>query len=182
MNIKYTKEVLESLVKECSSIRQLLNKLNLKEAGGNYKNIKARLNQFNIDYSHFTGSLWNKGKTWTKKTTNVEDKLIENCNYSSGLPYSTHKLKLLLLKTGKKEYKCECCKNTKWLDKPINLELHHINGINNDNRIDNLLLLCPNCHSYTDNYRGKNMSAYKETYNVESIKVGESLTANTEPS
>lgn len=158
-NIKYTKEKLNLLVNECNSIRQLLLKLGLKASGGNYKNIKSRLIQFEIDHSHFCKSIWNKNKRWIKKNTNIEVLLVKNCNYKSGLPYSSFKLKNLLLKTGKKEYLCECCKNTTWLDKPISLELHHINGINNDNRIENLQLLCPNCHSYTDNYRSKNKNA-----------------------
>ena len=66
-----------------------------------------------------------------------------------------------------KEKKCECCGNTEWLGKPIPLELHHINGINSDNRIENLEILCPNCHSFTENYRGLNKSALKETLEVE---------------
>lgn len=55
------------------------------------------------------------------------------------------------------------------MDKPIPLELHHINGINNDHRLENLQMLCPNCHAFTDNYRGKNtgMSAQEEILDVE---------------
>jgi len=180
-NIKYTKEILSEIVKESTSIRQILSKLNLKEAGGNYKNIKARLDQFGIDYSHFTGKVWSKGKRWIKKTYNLNDRLIENSTYSSGLPYSSYRLKNRLIKEGFKQKRCEICKLTEWLGQPINLELHHINGVNNDNRLENLQILCPNCHSYTENYRGKNMSALKETLEVEPIKFGESLTANPEP-
>lgn len=55
------------------------------------------------------------------------------------------------------------------MGKPIALELHHINGVKDDLRIENLQILCPNCHAFTDNYRGKNigMSAREETLEVE---------------
>ena len=65
-----------------------------------------------------------------------------------------------------KEHKCECCGRTEWLGKPIVLELHHINGIKDDLRLENLQILCPNCHSFTDNYRGKALSTQKETFDV----------------
>lgn len=53
-------------------------------------------------------------------------------------------------------HQCECCKNTHWLDLPITLEVHHKNGDKKNNTQENLILLCPNCHSYTDNYGSKN--------------------------
>lgn len=66
------------------------------------------------------------------------------------------------------------------MSKPISLELHHINGIKDDLRIENLQILCPNCHSFTDNYRGKNigLSAQEEIPDVEYLNIGESLTCN----
>ena len=78
--------------------------------------------------------------------------------------YSRSRLKERLIENGLKEYKCECCGLTKWLDKPISLQLHHINGINNDNRLENLQLLCPNCHSQTENFftKGKGTSIIRK--------------------
>jgi hypothetical protein len=158
MNTKYTKESLEPIVKRCGSIRQVLKELGLKESGGNYKNIKTRIKLLDIDTSHFHGMLWNKGKTWSK-TKDLSSKLVEYSTYSTGLPVSTYVLKNQLLKLGYKVHICEMCNNTKWMEKKIPLELHHVNGNRFDNRIENIQLLCPNCHALTDNYRGKNMSA-----------------------
>ncbi len=61
-----------------------------------------------------------------------------------------------MLNEGYKEHKCESCGLTTWLDKPIPLELHHIDGNRNNNTLENFQLLCPNCHAFTDSYRGKN--------------------------
>jgi 5-methylcytosine-specific restriction endonuclease McrA len=161
MNNKYTKENLELIVSECYSVRQVLIRLGLKEAGGNYQNIKTRIKQFEIDTSHFHGPLWSKGKTWSKNK-DLSSRLVKNSCYSSGLPYSSYKLKIQLLKLKIMAPVCVMCDLTKWLDSDIPLELHHINGDKFDNRIENLQLLCPNCHSFTDNYRAKNMSARGE--------------------
>lgn len=161
MNTKYTKEYLEPIVKDCGSVRQVLQKLGLKEAGGNYANIKTRLKMLDIDASHFHGMTWNKGKKWSK-SKDLSHKLVEHSTYSSGLPISSYNLKNQLLKLDYKKHVCEMCSNSEWFDKPIPLELHHVNGNKFDNRIENLQLLCPNCHSFTDNYRGKNMSARRE--------------------
>ena len=77
MNRKYTKEYLEPIVKDCGSVRQVLQKLGLKEAGGNYANIKTRLKMLDIDTSHFHGMTWNKGKKWSK-SKDLSHKLVEH--------------------------------------------------------------------------------------------------------
>ena len=57
----------------------------------------------------------------------------------------------------KAEYKCDVCNLSDWLGAPITLELHHIDGVNTNNETLNLQVLCPNCHSQTDNFRAKNI-------------------------
>ena len=74
--------------------------------------------------------------------------------------YSTSHLNKRLLAEGIKEHKCECCGNSEWLGRKIVLELHHIDGNRNNNSLDNLILLCPNCHSMTDNFKSKNIKHY----------------------
>ena len=72
--------------------------------------------------------------------------------------YQTSKLKKRLLEEGYKEYKCECCNNSEWNNQPIPLELHHKDGNPHNHNLDNLELLCLNCHAQTDNFRSKNRS------------------------
>ncbi len=67
----------------------------------------------------------------------------------------SHILRVKLIEDGIKEHKCEGCGLTAWKGKPIPLELHHKDGNHNNNELNNLELLCPNCHAFTDNYRGK---------------------------
>jgi hypothetical protein len=67
----------------------------------------------------------------------------------------TH-LKGRLLAEGLKENRCECCGITDWLDAPLAMALHHANGDGLDNRIENLVMLCPNCHAQTPNFSGRN--------------------------
>lgn len=70
--------------------------------------------------------------------------------------YQTYKLKIRLLKEGLKQNECEVCGLSQWNNLPLNIELHHIDGNRTNHHIDNLQMICPNCHSQTDNYRAKN--------------------------
>lgn len=154
MKYKYIKEDLEKVVKESLSIAEICRKLNILPVGGNYRTLKQKINDFKIDISHFTGKGWNVGERFKKfgKEYSLKEILIKNSTYKS-----TYDLKLRLIKEGVKNEICEKCNNTHWFDLKIPLELHHINGDSFDNRIENLEILCPNCHALTHNYRGKNI-------------------------
>jgi Zn finger protein HypA/HybF involved in hydrogenase expression len=154
MKEHYTDDDFKNAIKESTSIRQVLYKLGIKESGGNYFTAKLRIKKLCLDVSHFTGRGHLKGKThnWTKQTP-LEDILIENSLWGGG----TSKLKKKIIKAGYLEYKCHNCGLTEWLGKPISIELEHKNGNNFDNRIENLTLLCPNCHSQTSTFRGRKL-------------------------
>ena len=146
----YTDEQFIEAVETSTSIRQVLFKLGLKEAGGNYEVAKSRMSSLGVKLlSGPNGQGWSKGKTLGPKRP-IEDYLKEDVRVQS------FRLKNRLLAEGLKEHKCECCGITEWNGKPAPIELDHINGNHHDNRLENLRILCPNCHAQTDTYRGKN--------------------------
>lgn len=152
---KWTDEQFVEAVKNSLSYAEVLRKIGLKTAGSNYDTVKRKIKELSLDTTHMTGQVWNQGERYRPimVAQSLEAILIENSTYKS-----TYHLKDRLLKEGVKDYKCECCGNIEWMGQPIALELHHVNGIKDDLRIENLQILCPNCHAFTDNYRGKNIS------------------------
>ena len=147
---KWNEEQLREAVKNNKSVRGVLLELGLAPKGGNFATIKKAIEVYNIDSSHFTGQLWNKGgHVVCNPAVSIEAIL------SNEVEYPSYKLKIRLIKAGIKEEKCERCGNTEWLDSTIPLELHHIDGNHKNNNLSNLQLLYPNCHALTDNYRGR---------------------------
>ena len=179
---KYSIASVETAVLQNKSIAGVLRQLGLRPIGGNYRTIHRIIEENGIDTSHFTGQGWNVGLAFKpQKSICDEDVFVINSNYKCSWRLRERYKKVTGIE------KCENCGLDSWLGKNIPLEIHHINGINTDNRLNNLRLLCPNCHALTDNYRGRaHLSALSEKRDVECRKFKEALTdhadGNLEPS
>lgn len=148
----FDKVYFQNLINECTSIKEILDKLGVASKGANHTKLSKFLKESDYDTSTLKGRHIKKynDKGIPKKW--LSEILVEN---STG---NSNKLRKRLIEYGVKKNQCENpkCGITEWCGEPITLELHHINGNHYDNRLENLVLLCPNCHSQTSNFRGKN--------------------------
>ena len=138
------------LVNDCSNISDVLRKLGYSTNGNSwsYQIVKERMEKLNLFFIKRNSMYYNQDNT----SLPLEKILIKDSEYNRT------KLKTRLVKEGLKEYKCECCGISEWNGKPLNMELHHKDGNKNNHLLSNLMLLCPNCHAQTDNYRAKNIN------------------------
>lgn len=158
---KLSDEQFVELLKKSSTISEVLFKLGYTVKGNSwgYSQVKRRMDDLNLDYSIF------KGKSAVIKITKLnnvrkEDILKENCKHQRTV------LRRYVIKNNLIPYKCAICGCTEWQGKTLSLELDHINGINNDNRLENLRFLCPNCHSQTSTYGSRNQQVNSSEYDI----------------
>lgn len=157
MSIAYykqkTKEELQNIINSSNTWQEVMYNLGYTANRGNsYKKMKEYLKEIEVDTSKLDN--YNEARYSHPKYT-LEEILVENSQYTN-----MTKLKDRVLKAGLLETKCAICGITDWNNMPLVLQLDHINGNNRDNRIENLRLLCPNCHSQTETFSGKNATRY----------------------
>ncbi len=143
----YTDEDIIKFAAEVFSMAQLLAKLGIKPVGGNYATMKKRLQRLELECEHWTGKAWNRG-----------ERLKDWNNYARPSSVKKH----IILDRG---HSCEDCGNSTWKDKPIPLEIHHVDGNKTNNNLENLQLLCCNCHALTPNWRNKDENRKNQPIN-----------------
>lgn len=145
---EFSEEEIRQIVAESNSNAEVGAKLGyVRTGGGSMESIHKMYEYYNIDTSHFTGEAWNKDKFDYERFKNGN--AIKSANMVDAI-------------VALRGRKCENCGFETWLEQPITLEVHHKDGEHLNNELDNLQLLCPNCHSYTENWRGKNIQTAQE--------------------
>lgn len=134
------------IVQDSKSMAEVMRKLNYLVSGGNNASCRKRINRLNLDISHF--NQYDRSKMPRRR--DVSD-------YTSNKFWiASNPLKKRLIRENLLEHKCYQCGLSEWQGQPIPIELHHIDGNNKNNSLDNLTVLCPNCHTQTENYCAKN--------------------------
>lgn len=141
MKIKYKKEDVANAVIKSKNWKEVCEIIGLSPISGSQAHIKKRAIFFEIDFSHFCGQSWRKGKVFQKERTPIEKYLNNEIRCSS------NKLRQRLISDGYKKEECEICGLSSWQGEKIPLELDHINSKHFDNSLENLQILCPNCHA-----------------------------------
>ncbi len=141
----------KDLIKRSCTVSEVMRFFEIKNHGGNYRTLQARIKKLNIETSHF----YDKNKSSNLSRLMTKERLISEVLVKNS-KFNRFHLKKYLIAFNLLEYLCKKCENSgEWMDSTLSLQLEHINGDNEDNQIENLCFLCPNCHSQTDTFAGK---------------------------
>lgn len=151
LNFKYSKEDVERAVEGAKFYSDICRNLGIVPSGGNYSYVKLLLSEYKINFN-ISKTPWNYGIRYMIKHSSLDDILNNKVPY-----YNSSRLRKRLIESQLKQNCCEVC----GIDgNSVSLELHHIDGNHCNNSLDNLQILCPNCHSKTENYRIYNSVRY----------------------
>ncbi len=147
---KYTKELLEPIVKRNFTMVGVCHELGIVKTGSGGTYVRDRIDALGIDRSHFTGLRHFGAKNPNFNKTPLSQVMVK------GSDYSLSNLKKRIIRDKIIPYICKCGLKDHWQGKILSLQLDHINGDRRDNRKENLRFICPNCHSQTDTFSSKN--------------------------
>ncbi|MDN5920015.1 MAG: HNH endonuclease, partial [Pseudonocardia sp.] len=148
--LRWTDEQLTEVVRTSDTMSQVGRCLGYRPSGGIHRMLVGHVRRLGLDTSHFTGQSWSKGRSVARTTARpLEQVLVQNSTYRSG------HLRRRLIAAGMKPARCEHCGLSEWRGRPLSLALDHVNGDHLDNRLENLRILCPNCHALTDTWCGR---------------------------
>ncbi|KOV94295.1 HNH endonuclease signature motif containing protein [Streptomyces sp. NRRL B-3648] len=155
--VKWTRDVLEPVVAVSVSINEVVRRLGLDSVGGHQANIARRIKAYGIDTLHFTPVVRTERMRHNRRRRTPEEILVESTSvHAPRIP--SQRLKRAMNELGVEERCALCGTEPVWLGERLALEVDHVDGNWRNNRVDNLRLLCPNCHSTTDTYRGRGKS------------------------
>ena len=144
---RWTVADLETAVGASDSVSEVSRRLGYTPNGGVHRTIVGHIRAQGLDTSHFTGQQWARGRRLPPRSIPLKHILVRNSTYRSN-----SKLRKRLIEAGHFEPKCAERGLATWRDRPLPLHLDHINGDHTDNRLENLRILCPNCHALTDTW------------------------------
>lgn len=155
-----TDEQFVSLIKGSGNISEVLFKLGYTVKGNSwaFSLVRRRMEDLKLDSTMF------KGKSALK--TPVEKQVDPARLFKENSKHNRSVARNYIIKHNLIPYQCAICGAVEWQGKTLSLELDHINGINNDNRLENLRFLCPNCHSQTTTYGSRNQQRNESKYEI----------------
>ena len=143
--VRWTDDDLRVAVRESTTMSGVLRSLGYRPSGGTHRYFVGHIRRLQVDTTHFKGQGWAKGSRREVTTVLPLEQLLVKGSLRSGAS-----IRKRLVAAGLKEDRCEDCGRTDWLGQPLRLELHHSNGEHTDNRLENVRILCPNCHSVAE--------------------------------
>lgn len=155
-----TDEQFVNLIKESINISEVLFKLGYTIKGNSwgFSQVRQRMTDLNLDFNTF------KGKSELQK--NIYRIVDATKLFTSNSKHARNTIRRHIIKNNLLPYRCSICGCVEWQGKTLSLELDHINGINTDNRLENLRFLCPNCHSQTTTYGSRNQQLNESKYEI----------------